>query len=191
MSISCRRPLNKGSGIFEMNGFDSYLDDDPGATLALDLQETPASLLEPVTADVRTLDRHAELRDVVRIEEAVWGEDFDWLKSRLAAHMAISEYLSVFVAYVNAQPASCGWIYYYPRSQFAILRGGSTVPQMRQRGLYHAVISARVQQALRRGYRYVIVDAAPRSRPILEKHGFHLLTYAQSFKWRDIEVNAP
>jgi hypothetical protein len=158
--------------------------DDPGAVLVLDLEQVPAALLEPVSADVRQVTGPRGLDDIVGIEKQVWGTDFAWLKDRLEPHLAIPGYLSLQVAFSEGEPACCGWVYYYPNSHFAILRGGSTVPARRRRGLYAAVLATRVQEAVGRGYRFLTVDASPMSRPQLEKYGFQLLTNARSYKWR-------
>lgn len=156
---------------------------DPGAVLVLDLNEAPTSLLQSGAAVVRRVESPDGLSDVIRVIEQVWGGNFSWLRARFAAHLEIPGYLALFVAFVREQPASCGWTYYYPGSRFAILRGGSTLPEFRGQGLYSAMLSARLRHAARRGYRYLTVDAAPTSRPILEKRGFQLLTYSLSFKW--------
>jgi GNAT superfamily N-acetyltransferase len=167
------------------NGFEPDLEpDDPGTVLVLDLESAPAPLLEPVTAGVRQVTSIDQLEDIVHILEQVWGGDFAWLKPRLASHLGIQGYLSPQVAYVEGQPACCGWTYYLPHSHFGALRGGSTVPAHRRRGLYSAVLAVRVQEAIRLGYRFLTVDASPMSRPILEKHGFQLLTCARSYKWK-------
>lgn len=163
--------------------------DDPGAVLVLDLQLVPPALLSIVTADVRQIVRH-QLDDVIRVEERVWGENFERLKARLEAHLDIPGYLSVYAAYVHQDPACCGWTYFYPHSHFAILQGGTTLPEYRRRGLYKAVLCVRVQQALKRGYRFLTVDAAPMSHPILEKYGFQLLTHARSYKWSGVQEAA-
>lgn len=93
------------------------------------------------------------------------------------------DHLSVYVAYVNAIPAACGWIRFPQASAFASLWGGSTLPELRKRGLYTALLAARVQEAIRRGAPYLTVDAGHMSRPILEKRGFRLLTYATACTW--------
>ncbi|MHB0987136.1 MAG: hypothetical protein ACYC3P_00555 [Bellilinea sp.] len=92
------------------------------------------------------------------------------------AHLAVPDYLNVYVAYVADAPACAGWIYYPPGSEFTSLWGGSTIPTLRNRGLYTAVLSARVQEAIRRGRRYRVIDAGFQSRPIVERHGFIYLT---------------
>ena len=80
------------------------------------------------------------------------------------------------MAYVADTPACAGWIYYRPGSEFASLWGGNTIPTVRNKGLYTAVLSARVQEAIRRGRRYLVIDAGSLSRPIVERHGFVYLT---------------
>lgn len=42
---------------------------------------------------------------------------------------------------------------------------------------------ARVQDPIRRGRRYLVIYAGPQSRPIVEKHGFTLLTYAWTYEF--------
>jgi hypothetical protein len=153
-------------------------DDDPDAVMVLDVQEAPPALLESSSLEIRRLTQPDQLDDVVRVEEQVLGGDFSWLKRRLSPHLEIPDYLSVYVAYVDGQPACSGWIYFYPHNPFAGLFGGATLPSLRKRGLYSAVLAVRVQEALQRNYRFVTTGASPMSQPILAHHGFQLLTYA-------------
>jgi hypothetical protein len=164
--------------------------DELEGVMVLDLSEVPASLLEPVRADVRSITRREQLFDVIRVEEQVWGSDFNWITERMGEHLAIPNFLSVYVAYVDDQPACAGWTYFPPRSQFADLWGGSTVPEHRQRGLYTAVLALRVQEARRRGYRFLTVDTSAMSRPIVAQHGFRLMTHAQDFDWKPVLASA-
>jgi hypothetical protein len=161
------------------NGF---LPDDPGALMVLDLQQTPASLMAAIPSSVRHLHQREELEDVIAIEQQVWGGNFDWMRQRMGGHLEVPGYLSIYIATVDDQPACCGWTYYPPRSQFASLWGGSSVPQYRKRGLFTAILAARVQEAARRGRRYLIVEAGPESRPIVARHGFRLLDYVTDYE---------
>jgi hypothetical protein len=167
------------------HGFEPDLEpDNPGAILVLDLEQAPAALLQPITADMRRLTERQQLVNVIRIEEQVWGRNFNWITPRLGQHLEIPGYLSVYVAYVNDQPACSGWVYFHPHSPFASLWGGSTIPGQRGRGLYTAVLAARVQEARQRRYRYLTIDASPMSRPIVAKYGFQVLTYARRYEWK-------
>lgn len=159
-------------------------DDDPDAVMVLNLQAVPAALLAPVDAGVRRLTEPDELDDVVTVLAQVWGGDFDWFRPRVERHMAIPDYLSLYVAYVDGQPACSGWTYFHPHSQFASLYGGATVAGYRQRGLYTAVLAARAQEAIARGRRYLTTGASPMSRPILAGNGFEVLTFAYAYEWK-------
>lgn len=46
------------------------------------------------------------------------------------------------------------------------------------------MLAIRAQEARRKGFRFLTVDASPMSRPILEKHGFRFIAYAYACKWR-------
>ena len=65
----------------------------------------------------------------------------------------------------------------------ALLAGAVGLPELRNRGLYTALLAARVQEARARGWRYLTIDAGHMSRPIVEKRGFRLLTYATACTW--------
>jgi hypothetical protein len=155
--------------------------DEPETVMVLEVQKAPASLLEPLQADVRLLTRRAQLASVIRILEGVWGRDFSWVNERLGSHMEIPGYLSVYVAYYQGQPACTGWTYFHENNPFASLWGGSTLGEYRHQGLYTALLAARLLEARRRGVRYLTVDASLMSQPILAKHGFQVLTTAQGF----------
>ena len=156
----------------------------PDAVMVLDLAQAPAELLASPAATVRRLTTATELQDVTRIGQQVWEENYDWLIARLAEDLGIPGFLSVYAAYVDQEPASAGWIYFHPNSAFASLWGGSTVAAFRNRGLYTAVLAARAQEAIRRGCRFLTIDAGDMSRPIAAKHGFQTLTHTHSCNWK-------
>jgi len=161
--------------------------EEPEAVMILVLEETPRLVVStlPAGVTVRRLERADQLEGVRRVEELVWeGEDFAWLTEKLGADLAQPGYLSVYAAYVDGQAACAGWIYFHANGEFADLWGGSTVPEQRDRGLYTAVLAARVQEATARGYRFLTIDANPMSRPIVARYGFRLLTMAWACKWR-------
>ena len=166
------------------HGFERDMDpDDPGPVMMLDLQSPPPVLLQPVTADVRPITRREQLGEVISVMEQVYGGNFAWITQRLGDHLEVPDYLSIYMAYAEGVPACAGWIYFHANSQFADLNGGSTVAQFRHQGLYTAVLATRVQEAIRRGDRYLMIEASPMSRPIVARHGFQLLTYAVDYKW--------
>ena len=76
------------------------------------------------------------------------------------------------------------WLTWDPGKQFASLWGGSTIAAFRSRGLYTALVAVRAQEARRSGARFLTVDARPMSRPILERLGFQVMTFANALHWR-------
>lgn len=158
--------------------------EEPEALLALDLAEAPERLWAPVAASVRRITQPDGIDDVMRVNEAVWGEANDDLAQELRRDLAETpQSLSVYVAYDQDQPVSAAWIRFHESRDFADLWGGSTLEQHRGRGHYSALVAARAQEARSRGYRFLTIDASAMSRPILEKIGFRFLTWTQPFVW--------
>jgi hypothetical protein len=154
------------------------------AVMVLDLESAPQVLAQPVPPQVRRLVDPAQLADVRRVHEQVWGEDSSWVLAYLGG--ALRDYpdrMSVYVAYAGEQPVSVGWVYFPPHSQFASLWGGSTISDFRKQGLYTALLAVRAQEAAGRRVRFLTVDASPMSRPVLEKYGFELITYTYPCRW--------
>lgn len=160
-----------------------FVAEEPDAIMVLDVAAAPDSLLNRAKADVRRLSHPGQLADVVSVLGPVWGEDFSWVHERMGGHMALPGYLSVFVAYVDEVPACAGWTY-YNEGHFAGLWGGSTLETYRGRGLYSAVLAARVREARQRGVRYLTIDAGAMSGPIVARHGFETITHATACEWR-------
>jgi GNAT superfamily N-acetyltransferase len=159
------------------------------AVMALDLAAAPAELLAPLPelispgVEIRRITGPENIGDVIEMEEAVWGSDHSWLNFMAGQLRDQPDMMSMYCAYVDGMAASAGWIRFPRSGQFASLWGGSTLPAYRQRGLYTALLAIRTQEAIRRGYRFLTIDASPMSRPIVEKHGFRLLTQAQDHDW--------
>jgi GNAT superfamily N-acetyltransferase len=156
--------------------------DEPEAVLVLDT----ASYQPPPlgSATVRRIETSTQLEEIATVKARVYGDGMPELIQQLRFELENApDYLSVYVAYLDDKPAATGWIRFPNASAFASLWGGSTLPELRNRGLYTALLAARVYEARQRGYRYVTVDARAMSRPILEKRGFRLLTYATACTW--------
>lgn len=159
--------------------------EDPDAIMVLDLEKAPETLLQPATHSVKRITAPEGIKDVMAVNEAVWGGDYNDLSRFLARTLAEHpRLLSVYVAYVDENPVSAGWIIYPEGSVFGSLWGGSTLSEYRGRGLYTALLAARAREARDRQVRYLTVDASPMSRPILEKFGFQVIAFAYACKWK-------
>jgi hypothetical protein len=144
----------------------------------------PQIWAEAGEAEVVRVD-HPEQVDVYRkVAEGVFGKDYAFTAAELATALRSgSKQHRGYVAYSGVTPAGVGRLYTHPDSVFGGLYGGGTIPQFRGRGLYRAVVAARASDATAAGARYLIVDALPTSRPILERLGFERVTDTWSCTW--------
>ena len=158
--------------------------EDPEAIMVLDMASVQGTVRQAPQHDIRRITDPAGLREVLAVSQAVWEEDLSELGAQLALELRAEPCdLAVYIAYVDGVPACCGWLRYDPRSQFASLWGGSTLPGYRKCGLYTALLAARMQEAQRRGARFLTVDASEMSRPIVAALGFVQLTTARAYMW--------
>lgn len=129
------------------------------------------------TDSVVRVDRVDLILDFRRVAEAVFQKNYEYTSNQLAAGIATgSKQHCGYVAYSGLEPVSIGRLYTHPRSQFGGLFGGGTLPAYRGSGFYRAVVAARGRDAIAMGAHYLIVDALPTSRPILERLGFQRIT---------------
>jgi GNAT superfamily N-acetyltransferase len=135
--------------------------------------------------EVRRITEPDGLAEVIAVEEAVWKEKMEWIHDHLGSYLRdYPELLSVYVAYIDGAPASAAWVFYFSGSLFASLWGGATLSSQRGKGLYSALLAVRIQEAIQRRRRFLVVDASAMSRPILEKYNFRLLDYSTPCKWQ-------
>jgi hypothetical protein len=169
----------------ERLGTYAFIVEEAEAIMVLDLEAAPEVLWRPVHHNVQRITDPEKIADVRTVEQQVWDEDFSWLGHYLGEALShYPEQMSVYVAYIDEQPASAAWTYFPKHSQFASLWGGSTVSGLRGQGLYTALLAVRAQEAKARQVRYLTVDASDMSRPILEKFGFEMIAYSYPCKWK-------
>jgi hypothetical protein len=159
-------------------------DDDPsddGPLMLRDLAEGTLPVRATPGADVRRVGPES-LDHVVDVEQRIYGGDFGWLGERLALHATDPSFLSVYVASVGGAPVGAGWTYLHPGGRFAVLRGGGTVPEQRRKGLYAAILVARLREAADRGFRSAVVEPSPMNVPVVGSFGFETLTRATDLK---------
>lgn len=158
------------------------------AVLVLDLAHPPAWMAEPPRFRVLRADTLALVDEYRRVAEAALGKDYGLTAGELAAAVSAGSMgHRGYISYDGDVPASIGRLYTHPRSCFGGLYGGATLPAHRGRGLYRANVAARGLDALALGARYLLVDALPTSRPILEGLGFKWLTDSWPCEWQPAE----
>ncbi len=132
--------------------------------------------------DVRVVRSPADLETYLGVTESAFGRPAKLETAALAKRVfgAAPDTIAA-VAYAGGRPAAAGRLELPPGRAFASLWGGGTDPAFRDRGVYRTLVAERVRWATARGYRYVTVDAAETSRPILERLGFTALTTVQGW----------
>ena len=153
--------------------------------LALDLDAVDAAFWQAAPCEVRQLTTVDDFVQLAAVHSAIDGDDWSHFGEMLAGeYLAAPERMSVYVAVVDGQPVSTGWIRFHPGRAFADLWGGATLPGYRGRGIYRALVAARARDAQARGARFLTVDAGPMSRPILARLGFQFLMHTQPYIYR-------
>jgi len=145
------------------------------AVMVYDLSEGPPCAIDDCI--VTHITRPEQIEDFRGVAEEVLGKDYSFTSGQLADALArcSTQHLG-YVAYAGAEPVAIGRLYTHPLSAFGGLYGGTTRETHRRRGFYRALVAARSADAMELGARYLLVDALPTSRPILERLGFQRLT---------------
>ncbi len=124
----------------------------------------------PPGVTLEVIEDERGVADLVRVHHEAFGETPSfggWLLRELQAGRT-----RAVVARYGDRPISAGRVDFYGDSGFAGLYGGGTIPEWRHRGVFRAVVARRAALAADHGCRYLQVDAADTSRPILERLGF-------------------
>ncbi len=128
---------------------------------------------------VRRVEDMATLRDCVTVTAKAFpgGRAFteEQLEHDLEQCVGVEPRVLRFVAYDagTGEPLSSGGLTLFPALAFGLLWAGGTIPEARGRGVYSAVLSARVTAARERGCRYVgLYGGTETSAPIALRQGF-------------------
>ena len=155
--------------------------EDLGLETFLALEASAAAKLErPPGVDVRQVRTEKELAGYAGVLREAFGED-DWTTDDFYLPRLHDPSLVLLVAYVDGEPAATGRLETPKETPFAALGDGGVVPRYRGTGLYRAVVADRAAEAVRRGARYLHVNAWETSRPTLERLGFERL--ATRHRW--------
>ena len=158
-------------------------DEDPAAVMLFDMRNTPLRSVNLHGIEIRQIKERKGLKDIVHVLDKVYGGKNDWVYDRMGMHLEIPQYLSVYAAYVEDEPASIAWTY-FPHGQFAGLFGGTTLAEHRGNGLYTSLLHKRLEEICQRGYAYAVVEAGSMSKPIVTRHGFQHLTTVYDYEWQ-------
>lgn len=129
-----------------------------------------------------------EIDEIASVGEQVWKVRLPWLAKTLREMThPIHGTASLYCARTADRVVGSGWIEFHGGSRFAQLCGGALLEEFRGRGIYSRLFEARVAEARSRGVPYIAVDAAPMSRPILERFGFRFVCHTYPMRTRAYE----
>jgi GNAT superfamily N-acetyltransferase len=154
--------------------------------LVLDLDAALPAVEPPAGIRIERATDAAGLAALAAVGVGAFGVDYAGMNDEFLARMGFGT-VSCYVAYSGAEPVCAGRLETPRGCTFAGLYGGGTAPAYRGRGIYRSLVAARVREAKQRGYRYVTVDAADTSLPILLRLGFEQLTTVRAWTWQPSE----
>ncbi|MFF8606982.1 GNAT family N-acetyltransferase [Streptomyces sp. NPDC015346] len=142
-----------------------------------DAAALPTTVELPDGVELVPITDAAGVKLVTEVHDRAFGGDSSHIGRRLLDQLATApDTVAAVVATAGGEPVSAARLELYPGTDFAGLWGGGTVEPWRGRGLYRALVAYRTRLAIERGHRFVQVDAADTSRPILARLGFAALT---------------
>jgi len=145
------------------------------------LAATPAL---PPGVHLRQVTTDADMHRIAAMESTVWQQDWSWLAGDLSARIRTApDRIRVLVAEAAGEVVSAAWMVFPPGTRFALLWGGSTLPQWQHQGIYRAMVTARATLAMARDAQFLQVDASADSAPILRRLGFQAITTTTPYVW--------
>lgn len=133
----------------------------------------PAAFTAELSAAVEVREVHddAEFDVLLDVNEAAFGERSDWLDQHLRMEIRRNpNQVRAYVAFVSGKPAAAAWVKIY--SHIGYLFGGGTVPALRGKGAYRALVAKRAQFAQTAGAHFVLSECSPSSEKVLRRLGF-------------------
>ncbi|MGY3334562.1 GNAT superfamily N-acetyltransferase [Streptomyces filamentosus] len=154
-----------------------FVPEETETLLVADAAAQAGAVTLPAGVELREVTDAEGVRQVVEVHERAFGTDSTDLGRRLLDRLAADPgTVTAVLALADGVPVCAARMELYPGTDFAGLWGGGTVEEWRGRGLYRALVAYRARVAADRGHRLLQVDAAPTSRPILQRLGFVPLT---------------
>ncbi|WP_137991299.1 GNAT family N-acetyltransferase [Streptomyces vilmorinianum] len=151
--------------------------DDRETLMVAEAATLPLAVELPEGVELVPVTDAAGVRRVTEVHDRAFGGDSSAIGRRLLDQLATTpDTVAAVLAMADDEPVSAARLELYPGTDFAGLWGGGTVESWRGKGLYRALVAFRTRIAVERGHRFVQVDAADTSRPILKRLGFVPLT---------------
>ncbi|MFB7368501.1 GNAT family N-acetyltransferase [Streptomyces sp. NPDC056222] len=154
-----------------------FVAEDQETLMVAEAAALPRTVTLPEGVELVAVTDEAGVKLVTEVHDRAFGGDSSHIGRQLLDQLAATpDTVAAVVAMAGDEPVSAARLELYPGTDFAGLWGGGTVEPWRGKGLYRALVAFRTGIAVERGHRFVQVDAADTSRPILQRLGFAALT---------------
>lgn len=158
------------AGRLEQLGFQPT---DRGTFMVRDLLSHP-----PAPADatsIRRVQTEADLDALVSITASAFGEERPLSPQYRAALLAASDRAMLLSSLPGGRVAGAASVIVPRNCPFALMLGAGVLAETRGKGLYRALVEARLRAAREASARFAAVDAGEMSRPILARMGFQAM----------------
>ncbi|MBI3688253.1 MAG: GNAT family N-acetyltransferase [Actinobacteria bacterium] len=152
------------------------------ALLVAEIADLTLDLPPPPGVELRAVLDTPGVEALVSVHDEVFGGDHSAVgRSVLVGLARQTRTAAAVVAWAEHAPIAAARVEFHAGTDFASLWGGGTVPAWRSRGVFRSLVAHRATLAAARGFRYLQVNAAPDSRPILQRLGFVRLATTTPF----------
>lgn len=127
-------------------------------------------------------DAVGDVRRMLAFQESVFGTGRGPSVASSLAELESGD-SEFWIAEVGDRIACAGRLTPVAGTGFAGIWGGATLPELRGRGIYRALVAARAGSAMERGIRLINSDCSDMSRPILERSGLQKVTTTTPYIW--------
>lgn len=141
----------------------------------------------PDEVTLRQISAKSDVHAMCAMSAQVFGDSLAEsaaMADALLRRLSLDDGMELWVAEADGQVVSAGRLEPVPGTDFAGIWGGSTLKELRGRGIYRALTAARAQSALRQGKTLINSDSTGYSRPILERYGFLKVSTTTPYLWR-------
>lgn len=151
------------------------------ALMAAPIDELDLSARVPDGFELVEVRGQSEVRALTRVYDEVFGGENSGMGPTLLQGIAAGTSVA-FVVMAGGEGVAGGRLELHAGTDFVSLWGDATVPALRRRGLFRALVARRAALAAERGFPLLQLDAADASQPTFARLGLRELALTTPYK---------